>query len=205
MDVRTPVTRRYRSPRRAEAAAATRDAILAAFAAQLAAAGTPELDLPAAAASAGVGLRTVYHHFPEQRDRLVGVADWAERQLGDLPPIAGVDDLEPHVRRTYARVADHPDAARALRVAAAADLPRARRLRARHLEIAALVTGIGAPPGPTTRATAVISLLASPETCVTLQEVFELDAADAAEAAAHSVTALVEDLRSRRRTDDQQT
>jgi hypothetical protein len=110
-----------------------------------------------------------------------------------------VDDLVAHVRRAYAQAARQPAVARALRVASAGDEPRRRRLRGRHLEVAALLTGIGAPPGPTTRATAVIALLASPETCVTLQEVFELPADDAAEAAAHSVAALVEDLRARRR------
>ena len=198
-DVVAPTRRRYRSAGRAEAAAATREAVVAAFAAQLAERPTPELDLPRAAADAGVSLRTVYPHFPDQPARLAAVAGWAEHRLGPLEPIAGVDDLVAHVRRAYAQVARQPGVARALRVASAGDAPRRRRLRGRHLEVAALLTGIGAPPGPTIRATAVIALLASPETCVTLQEVFELPADDAAEAAAHSVAALVEDLRARRR------
>jgi AcrR family transcriptional regulator len=198
MEVTRP-TRRYRSPRRAAGAAATRVAVVAAFAAQLGERSTPELDLPRAAADAGVSLRTVYLHFPDAPGRLAAVADWAEQRLGPLPPIAGVDDLAAHVRRSYAAAAAQPSAARALRVAAAADEPRQRRLRARHLEIAALLTGIGAPPGPTAQATAVAALLASPETYVALQEVFELAPDDAADAAAHAVTALVEDLRARRR------
>jgi len=199
MDIETPVRRPYRSAGRARAAATTRDAIVAAFAAQLGERATPELDLPRAAADAGVSLRTVYLHFPDQPQRLAAVADWAEHRLGPLEPIAGVDDLVAHVRRAYAQAARQPAVARALRVASAGDEPRRRRLRGRHLEVAALLTGIGAPAGPTTRATAVIALLASPETCVTLQEVFELPADDATEAAAHSVAALVEDLRARRR------
>lgn len=191
--------RRYRSAVRAQAAAATREAILAAFAAQLGERTTPELDLRRAACDAGVSLRTVYVHFPDPADRLAAVADWAEHRLGPLPPIAGVDDLVPHVRRVHALAASQPAVARALRVASAADEPRNRRLRARHLEIAALLTGIGAPAGPTAQAVAVVSLLASPETAVALQEVFELAPEDAAEAAAHSVGALVDDLRARRR------
>lgn len=195
----TATPRRYRSGVRAERAAATRDAILAAFAAQLGTGPGAELDLRRAAADAGVSLRTVYLHFPEPAARLAEVAAWAERALGPLPPIAGVDDLAPHVRRAHAGAAARPVVARALQVAAAADDPRTRRLRGRHLEVAALLTGIGAPSGPTARATAVIALLASPETSVTLQEVFELPADDAAEAAAHTVEVLVEDLRARRR------
>jgi hypothetical protein len=194
----TAAPRRYRSSVRARQAAATRDAILAAFAAQLGS-GATQLDLRRAAADAGVALRTVYLHFPDPADRLAEVAAWAERALGPLPPIAGVDDLAPHVRRAHAGAAGSPAAARALQVAAAADDPRTRRLRGRHLEVAALLTGIGAPPGPTARATAVIALLASPEAAVTLQEVFELPADEAAEAAAHTVEVLVEDLRARRR------
>jgi AcrR family transcriptional regulator len=90
---------RYRSAVRAAGAAETRELILAAFAAQLGQPGVVSLSLPAAAAEAGVGLRTVYHHFPDAEARLEALAEWAEHELGPIPSIDGVDDLPDHVRR----------------------------------------------------------------------------------------------------------
>ncbi|MBA2282028.1 MAG: hypothetical protein H0W25_12480, partial [Acidimicrobiia bacterium] len=86
-------TRPYRSPQRDDQAAATRTAILAAFADQLGRPGAVELSVAAAAVTAGVAVRTVHHHFPDLAARLTAVAAHADEELGPLPRIAGVADL----------------------------------------------------------------------------------------------------------------
>jgi AcrR family transcriptional regulator len=192
------VPRPYRSTVRDDRAAATRAAILAAFAEQLGRTGATDLSLPEAAASAGVSLRTVYHHFPDRESRLAGLADHLDDRQGPLPPIDGVDDLPDHVRRAYARAGRDLALTRAAFVAGLADEVRNRRLRARRLEIAALLTGIGAPTDVTTRATAVVSMLASSEAGIPLVDTHGLTVEEAGEAAAQAVAAIVADLRARR-------
>lgn len=188
----------YRSAVRAAAAAETRDLILAAFAEQLGRPGVVSLSLPAAAAEAGVGLRTVYHHFPDHDGRLEALAEWAEQELGPMPAIDGVADLPDHVRRTYARSARRVDLARAIYVAGVAQDVRVRRVRARRHDIAALLTGLGAPAGPTAHAIATVSMLASTEAGIPLVDVHNLTMEQAGEAAAQAVAAIIADLRSRR-------
>lgn len=183
---------------RAAGAAETRDLILAAFANQLGQPGVVSLSLPLAAAEAGVGLRTVYHHFPDAERRLEALAEWADHELGPMPSIEGVDDLPHHVRRTYARAAARVDLTRAIYVSGVAQDVRHRRLRARRNDIAALLTGLGAPAEATARAVAVVSLLASPEAAVPLVDVHGLTMEEAGESAAQAVAAVVADLRARR-------
>lgn len=177
-------------------------AILAAFADQLGQPGVVELSLPDAAAAADVGLRTVYHHFPDRSSRMAAMAEWAQaeldEQLGPLPPIDGVGDLPDHVRRSYARAAWRMDLARAIFVAGVAEDVRARRLRARRLDIAALLTGLGAPGRPTERAVAVVSMLASSDAGIPLVDTHGLTMEEAGEAAAQAVAATIADLRARR-------
>ncbi|MGD9530894.1 MAG: helix-turn-helix domain-containing protein, partial [Pseudonocardia sp.] len=60
------MTRTYDSPVRRERAAATRRAILEAFAEQFGRPGTTDVAIPEAAERAGVSARTVYHHFPDR-------------------------------------------------------------------------------------------------------------------------------------------
>lgn len=190
--------RRYRSSTRDEGAAATRAAILAAFAEQLGQPGVVELSLADAAAAADVGLRTVYHHFPDPADRLGAIAEWAEHELGPMPSIDGVDDLPDHVRRAYARSARRVDLARAIYVSGVAQDVRTRRVRARRNDIAALLTGLGAPAEPTARAIATVSMLASTEAGIPLVDVHGLTMEEAGEAAAQAVAATIADLRARR-------
>ena len=183
---------------RASRAAETREAILAAFADQLGRPGVVALSLPEAAATAGAALRTVYHHFPDPEGRLTALAEWAEEQLGPTPSIEGVDDLPDHVRRAYARAAKRVDLARAIYVSGVAQDVRTRRLRARRNDIAALLTGLGAPAEPTARAITTVSLLASTEAGIPLVDVHGLTMEEAGEAAAQAVAATIADLRARR-------
>jgi hypothetical protein len=192
-------SRPYRSPKRDEQAAATTEALLRALAAQLGEGGTTGLSLSRAAASAGVATRTAYLHFPVHGAALAAVTAWADERLGPLPPIAGAGDLPAHCRRSLERAVRDLPHARALARAAPAETDTARRRRARRLEIAALLSGIGAPPDPTARATAVVSLLSMPETLVTLVDGDGMAPDAAVEACAEAVGAIVAGLRARRR------
>jgi AcrR family transcriptional regulator len=194
----TAPRRAYRSPRRAEGASATAAAIAAALADQLGQPGGGEPSVPEAAAVAGVGVRTVYHHLPDTRSRLAAVAAWADDALGPLPPIAGAADLPEHARRAHRRGARRLEVVRALARASRVDDRRTRQRRSHQLEIAALLTGIGAPAAPTNRATAIVAMLSSPETLLPLVEAHGLDPDDAVEAVAEAVDAVVRRLRTRR-------
>jgi AcrR family transcriptional regulator len=192
-------SRAYRSRARDEQAGATRTAIAAALAHQLVTSPRHDPSLPEVAREAGVGLRTVYHHFPDRPARLAAVASWAADVLGHLPPIDGAAALPDHCRRVHTRAAAEPVAARALAATVAAEPPRDRRRRTHELEIAALLTGVGAPAEPTRRATAVVALLCSAEAHVGLVDGHGLEPADAGEAAADAVAATVAALRAKRR------
>lgn len=192
------MARPYRSVAREAHAEATRTAILRAFADQLGRPGATDLSPTAAAAAAGVSLRSVHAHFPDLTSRLAGVAAHVDEELGPPPPIEGVDDLPEHVRRVHRRAAEHLPLARALATASRADTARARRTRGRHLDIAALLTGIGAPTEPTRRAIAAVCMLAELDALVPMVDVHGLEPDEAAEAAAHAVAAIVADLRARR-------
>jgi hypothetical protein len=167
---------------------------------QLADPAAGDVSLPRAATTAGVATRTAYLHFPDPGARLAAVAAWADEALGPLPPIAGVADLPGHCRRSLARAGRDLPVARALAAAARAESERSRRRRTRQLEIAALLSGIGAPPGPTLRATAVVALLSAPESLVPLVDGHGLAADDAVEAMADAVAAIVAALRAQRRS-----
>jgi AcrR family transcriptional regulator len=64
-------TRAYSSPKRAAQAAATRDAILEAFADQLSQPGRDTLSPSEAADKIGVAVRTVHTHFPNRESQIV--------------------------------------------------------------------------------------------------------------------------------------
>jgi hypothetical protein len=127
------------------------------------------------------------------------VVAWADDALGPLPPIAGAADLPAHCRRSLDRAARDLPLARALAFAARAEDGRDRRRRTRHLEIAALLTGIGAPPGPTARATAVAATISAPEALVPLVDGHGLAPDEAVHAMAEAVAAIVAGVRAQRR------
>ena len=66
-------TRRYSSPKREAQALATRNAILEAFAEQLSEPGRDRLSPSEAAVRAGVSLRTVHVHFPNEASQIANV------------------------------------------------------------------------------------------------------------------------------------
>lgn len=150
--------RSYVSPKRAAQAAATRRAILEAFAAQLSEPGRDTLSPSEAAARAGVSLRTVHFHFPNEASQIAALGEWFDGVLYPQGVVlcAGPDDLPRYFRDIHAQALLHP-VSRAL----ASDrgvwremrqLRRAKRLEA----IRKAVKAIGAPPRATADATAML-------------------------------------------------
>lgn len=151
-------TRRYVSPKREARAAATRNAILEAFAEQLSEPGRDKLSPSEAALRAGVSLRTVHFHFPHEDSQMAALGEWFDSVLYPQGVVVcdGPDDLPRYFRDIHRMALAHP-VSRAL----ASDksvwremrqLRRAKRLDAiRHA-----VKAIGAPPRATHDATAML-------------------------------------------------
>lgn len=151
-------TRRYISPRREAQAQATRSAILEAFAEQLSEPGRDKLSPSEAALRAGVSLRTVHFHFPNEASQVAALGEWFDRVIypQGVVLVSGPDDLPRYFRDVHRMALRHP-ISRAL----ASDrgvwremrqLRRAKRLDA----IRTAVKAIGAPPRETVDATAML-------------------------------------------------
>lgn len=191
--------RAYHSPRREAGAQATRDRITAAFAAQLGEPGRAELSVPEAADTAGVSVRTVYHHFPDRSARLAAVAEWVDRQLhpdGFIPTTPA--DLPELARRAYESAERHDALVRAhYATSGLAGEVRRQRRGPRIAGIAEALRSIGADPAHTDRAIALVAHLTSAEAGIPLVDVHGLTHAEAGEAVAQAIEALVADLESR--------
>ncbi len=150
--------RSYASPKRAAQAAATRRAILEAFAEQLSEPGRDTLSPSEAAARAGVSLRTVHFHFPNEASQVAALGEWFDGVLYPHGVVlcAGPDDLPRYFRDIHRDALKHPVS----RVLASdkgvwremRQLRRAKRLEA----IRKAVKAIGAPPRATADATAML-------------------------------------------------
>ena len=76
-------SRTYVSPKREAQAAATRDAILEAFADQLADPTCTALSPTDAAQRVGVSVRTVHNYFPDDDARIIALGEWLDRLSED--------------------------------------------------------------------------------------------------------------------------
>ncbi len=74
-------SRRYVSEKRTAQAAATREAILEAFAEQLSDGDRTTLSPSDAARRAGVSVRTVHLHFPNADAQITAVGEWFDRHF----------------------------------------------------------------------------------------------------------------------------
>lgn len=151
-------TRRYVSPKREAQAAATREAILGAFAEQLSEPGRDKLSPSEAALRAGVSLRTVHFHFPNEESQIVAIGEWFDRVLYPEGVVlcSGPEDLPRYFRDIHRMALKHP-VSRAL----ASDKGVWREMRksrraARLDSIRAAVKAIGAPKKATEDATAML-------------------------------------------------
>ena len=166
-------TRRYVSPKREAQAAATRDAILGAFAEQLSESGRDKLSPSEAALRAGVSLRTVHFHFPNEESQVAALSDWFDRRLypDGVVLAAGPDDLPRYFRDIHAMALKHP-LTRALATSrGSAWLAVRQRRRVKRLDaIRDAVAAIGAPAKATEEATAMLLSLSGADASYTVHD-----------------------------------
>ena len=152
-------TRRYVSPKREAQAAATREAILSAFAEQLSAPGRDKLSPREAALRAGVSLRTVHFHFPNEESQILALSEWFDRVFypDGVVLAAGPDDLPRYFRDIHTKALLHPltKVIAASRSGVWQEVRNRRRVR-RLDAIREAVKAIGAPPTETADATAML-------------------------------------------------
>ena len=151
-------TRRYVSPKREAQAAATREAILDAFAEQLSEPGRDKLSPSEAALRAGVSLRTVHFHFPNEESQIIAIGQWFDQLLYPDGVIlaANLDDLPRYFRDIHRKALRHP-VSRALATGRGVWQEMRKSRRAARLDaIRKAVKAIGAPRRATDDATAML-------------------------------------------------
>ena len=188
--------RRYVSPKREAQAQATRTAILEAFAEQLSEPGRDTLSPSEAAERAGVSLRTVHFHFPNETEQIAALGQWFDAQIFpdgiELP--TGPDDLPRYYRYIHKLGLAHP-ISRALSSSKGVwKEVRASRRAARLDAIRRAVKAIGAPPRATADATAMLLSLAGGDASWALYD-HGLPKDRIPDAIAHTVDLIVDDLR----------
>jgi AcrR family transcriptional regulator len=194
-------SRSYVSPKREAQARATRRAIIEAFAEQLSEPGRDTLSPSEAAARAGVSLRTVHFHFPNEAAQIAALGEWFDSVLypAGVVLVAGPDDLPRYFRDIHRMALKHP-VSRAL----ASDrgvwremrqLRRAKRLEA----IRKAVKAIGAPPRPTADATAMLLSLSGADASWPLHD-HGLPLERIPDTIANTVALIVDQLRAKAKT-----
>jgi AcrR family transcriptional regulator len=188
--------RKYVSPKREAQAQATRNAILEAFAAQLSEPGRDKLSPSEAAEHAGVSLRTVHFHFPNEVAQAVALGEWYDThiRLSEVPLATGPDDLPHYYREIHRMGLKHP-ITRVLSTGGGVwrDM-RATRRAARLEAIRRAVKAVGAPARATADATAVLLSLSGADASWSLYD-HGLTKERIPDVIAGTVRLLLEDLR----------
>ena len=192
-------SRPYVSPKRDAQAQATRTAILEAFAEQLSRPGCDKLSPSDAARRAGVSLRTVHLHFPNEESQVAALGEWFDAVLypDGVVLCAGPDDLVRYFRDIHRLALKHP-ISRAL--ASDRDVWRAMRERRRAGRLEAIrqaVQAIGAPPRATAEATAMLLSLSGADASWPLHD-HGLDLDSIPDVIANTVQLIVGQLRALR-------
>ena len=168
------MARRYASALRAEQAGETRNRILAALAEQLAAGG--EVSLPQVAARAGVSLRTLHNHFPDERSRVAALARWIDDTAGvlrDAP--AAPEDVAAYAGRIVRAFFAHETLLRAqLAPGFPSEIRRARRAE-REQRLRAVVGTVVPDPAAADRAAAMLAWIIGGQTAIALKDHAGLD------------------------------
>jgi len=150
--------RRYVSPKREAQAQATRTAILEAFAEQLSEPGRDHLSPSEAAERAGVSLRTVHFHFPNEESQVLALGAWYDSltALDTVELATGPDDLPRYYREIHRRGLKHPFTRILASDKGVWGQMRVTRRASRLEAIRRAVKAIGAPPRATADATAMV-------------------------------------------------
>jgi AcrR family transcriptional regulator len=192
--------RKYVSPKRDAQAQATRTAILEAFAEQLSELGRDKLSPSEAAERAGVSLRTVHFHFPNEASQITALGEWFDSALHlDAAPLAsGPEDLPRYFREIHRIGLKHP-----LTRVLATDKGvwkemRVSRRAARLEAIRRAVKAVGAPPRATADATAMLLSLSGADASWSLYD-HGLPMARIPDVIASTVERVLDDLRKKAR------
>lgn len=150
--------RQYVSPKREAQAQATRTAILEAFAEQLSEPGRDHLSPSEAAERAGVSLRTVHFHFPNEESQAQALGVWYDSlvALDTVELAAEPDDLPRYYREIHRRGLKHPFTRILASDKGVWGQMRVTRRAARIEAIRRAVKAVGAPPRATADATAML-------------------------------------------------
>ncbi len=190
-------SRHYVSPKREAQAAATREAILQAFAEQLSSPDRTTLSPSEAARRAGVSVRTVHLNFPTADDQIIALAEWFDRHFytKDIQVADGPDDLARYFRDVH-EIAVKSPLTRAL-TAARSPMWREVRQRRRAERLDAIrrsVAAIGAPRRATEEATATLLGMSGAEFSWTMHD-YGLPLDRIPDTIARTVQLIVDDLR----------
>lgn len=196
-------SRQYVSPTRDAKARATRTTILEAFAAQVSDPECDRLSPSLAAKRAGVSLRTVHFHFPNEESQITALGEWLDGVLYPEGVVlcAGPDDLVRYFREIHRLALKHP-LSRALigqALTPGRGVWRAVRERRRTERLEAIrqaVQAIGAPPHETAQATAMLLSLSGADASWPLHD-HGLALEDIPDVIANTVELLVAQLRTK--------
>ena len=195
-------SRSYTSPKREAQAAATRKAILEAFAEQLSDPGRDKLSPSEAAARAGVALRTVHFHFPNEAIQISALGEWLDTVLypEGVVVCTGPEDLVRYFRDIHRMALRHPVlVSRLIAISRSSAFGRDVRDKRRVKRLAAIreaVKAIGAPPRQTEEATAMLLSLSGADASLALHD-HGLPLERAPDVIAHTVDLIVRDLRTK--------
>ena len=189
--------RRYVSPKREAQAAATREAILEAFAEQLSQPDRSTLSPSEAAQRAGVSVRTVHLHFPNQDDQIVAIGEWFDRHFypNGVQLASGPDDLARYFHDIHENAMKSP-LTRALATAPSPVWQQIRQGRraARLDAIRRAVAAIGAPKRATEDATAMLLSLSGADAAWPLHDSYGLPLQRIPDVIANTVQLIVDQL-----------
>ena len=190
--------RRYVSPKRQASAAATRSAIVEAFAAQLSQPGRDTLSPSEAAARAGVSVRTVHLYFPNRDSQVLALGEWFDHHLypDGVAVASDADDLSRYFREIHANALASP-LSRALATSSSQvwQEVRQRRRRKRLDAIREAVKAVGAPPEATEDATAMLLRLSGADASWPLHDLYGLPLDRIPDVIANTVQLIVGQLR----------
>jgi AcrR family transcriptional regulator len=189
--------RRYISPKREAQAAATREAILEAFAEQLSEPGREALSPREAAQRAGVSVRTVHTHFPNRESQITALGEWFDQRIfpDGFVVAQGPDDLPRYFREIHSMALASP-VSRALSITVLR-WPEVRQMRRteRLDAIRHAVAKIGAPRRSTEDATAMLLGLSGADASWRMHDLYGLPLRRVPTAIANTVKLIVDQLK----------
>ncbi|MGH8995568.1 MAG: TetR/AcrR family transcriptional regulator [Acidimicrobiales bacterium] len=184
-------------PLRERQAQQVRVSVLDAVISELERNATDDVSMADVAKAAGISLRTLYRYFPDRPSLLRAAGEHLYGSLGVPVEITGPEDISKSLLDAARRLSTRPRLAHALVRTAAGQATRSGVRQPRVEAIAAALSPLTERLDPDTasRATAVITHLCSASSWVTLAEESGLDDAEAQEAVAWAIDALISTLR----------